>query len=127
MATTPPHIVIVGGGAGGLVLATLLGRKLGRTGKARVTLIDHALTHVWKPLLHEIAAGTLNSDNDSVNYLSHAKASGFRFVQGEMDGLDRDGKTIRLAPMLDEDGQEIVPARTFAYDRLVLAVGSTGE
>ncbi|MGI9419942.1 MAG: NAD(P)/FAD-dependent oxidoreductase [Geminicoccaceae bacterium] len=127
MATAPTHIVIVGGGAGGLVLATLLGRKLGRTGKARVTLIDHALTHVWKPLLHEIAAGTLNSDNDSVNYLSHARDHHYRFVQGAMEGLDRDAKLIQLAPMLDEDGEEIVPARTFAYDRLVLAVGSTAN
>ncbi|MDH3661108.1 MAG: NAD(P)/FAD-dependent oxidoreductase [Alphaproteobacteria bacterium] len=125
MTENPSHIVIVGGGAGGLVLATVLGRKLGKSGKARVTLIDHALTHVWKPLLHEIAAGTLNSDSDSVNYLGHAKAHGFRFVQGEMDGLDRDAKTIWLAPMIDEEGEEIVPRRPFAYDKLVLAVGST--
>lgn len=127
MTNTSPHIVIVGGGAGGLVLATLLGRKLGNAGKARVTLIDHALTHVWKPLLHEIAAGTLNSDSDSVNYLSHAKANDFRFVQGEMEGLDSTRKSIKLAPMLDEEGREIVPAREFAYDRLVLAVGSTAN
>ncbi len=127
MTGTAPHIVIVGGGAGGLVLATLLGRRLGRKGLARVTLIDHALTHVWKPLLHEIAAGTLNSDSDSVNYLSHAKANGFRFVQGEMVGLDRAQKSIELAPMLDEDGREIVPARDFAYEKLVLAVGSTAN
>ncbi len=118
------NIVIVGGGAGGLVLATLLGRKLGKSGQARVTLIDHALTHVWKPLLHEIAAGTLTSDNDSVNFLSHAKAHHFRFVQGKMDGLDRDDKKLWLAPMLDEEGEEVVPRRSFAYDHLVMAVGS---
>jgi len=122
-----PHIVIVGGGAGGLVLATLLGRKLGKYEKARITLIDHVLTHVWKPLLHEIAAGTLNSDSDSVNFLSHARDHRFRFVQGEMEGLDRTKKTIQLAPMLDEDGQEIVPRRPLAYDKLVLAVGSTAN
>lgn len=127
MTSSAPHIVIVGGGAGGLVLATLLGRKLGRHGKARITLIDHALTHVWKPLLHEIAAGTLNSDSDSVNFLSHAKKYHFRFVQGEMDGLDRAQKRIWLAPMLNEDGEEIVPKRPFAYDRLVIAVGSTAN
>ena len=130
MADPSPHIVIVGGGAGGaggLVLATLLGRKLGKAGKARVTLIDHALTHVWKPLLHEIAAGTLNSDSDSVNYLSRAKANHFPFVQGEMAGLDQREKNVWLAPMLDEDGQEIVPRRPFAYDKLVLAVGSTAN
>ena len=127
MTSSTPHIVIVGGGAGGLVLATLLGRKLGRHGKARITLIDHSLTHVWKPLLHEIAAGTLNSDSDSVNFLSHAKAHHFRFVQGEMDGLDRFKKQIWLAPMLDENGEEVVPRRPFPYDRLVIAVGSTAN
>jgi NADH dehydrogenase len=119
--------VIVGGGAGGLVLATLLGRKLGKSKKARVTLVDHALIHVWKPLLHEIAAGTLNSDSDRVNYLSHAKEHHFRFIQGEMDGLDTDGRQIWLAPMLDENGREIVPRRPLAYDRLVIAVGSTAN
>ena len=52
-------IVIVGGGAAGLELATGLGQKLGKKGVADVTLIDAASTHIWKPLLHEVAAGTL--------------------------------------------------------------------
>ncbi|NNE21636.1 MAG: NAD(P)/FAD-dependent oxidoreductase [Rhizobiales bacterium] len=121
------HIVIVGGGAGGLVLATLLGKRLGRKGKARITLIDNSLTHVWKPLLHEIAAGTLTSDGDSVNFLSHAKDHHFRFVQGEMDGLDRHNRQILLAPVRDEIGDEVVPARSFDYDKLVIAVGSTAN
>jgi NADH dehydrogenase len=127
MNSSLQHIVIVGGGAGGLVLATLLGRRLGRKGTARITLIDNSLTHVWKPLLHEIAAGTLSSDNDSVNFLSHAKNHHFRFVQGAMDGLDRDKKQILLAPVLDETGDEVVPARSFGYDKLVIAVGSTAN
>ncbi len=45
------QVVIVGGGAGGLELATRLGDKLGRKGKAEITLIDRTRTHVWKPLL----------------------------------------------------------------------------
>ena len=49
-------IVVVGGGAGGLELATQLGRKLGKKGKAQVTLVDRNRTHLWKPLLHEVAA-----------------------------------------------------------------------
>ena len=54
-----PRIVIVGGGAGGLELATQLGQRIGN--KSEITLVDANLTHVWKPLLHEIAAGTLNA------------------------------------------------------------------
>ena len=61
------HIVIVGGGAGGLELATRLGRKLGRKGKAQIDLIDTNRIHLWKPLLHEIATGALDSrDRKSV-------------------------------------------------------------
>jgi len=46
------RIVIVGGGAAGLPLATALGDTLGRRGRATITLIDAQATHLWKPLLH---------------------------------------------------------------------------
>jgi NADH dehydrogenase len=123
-AAGPHHVVIVGGGAGGLVLATRLGRKLGRKGKARVTLIDANLTHVWKPLLHEVAAGTLDSHKDDVLYLGHAKSHGFSFQQGRMDGLDRRAKRVHLAPVQDAAGREIIARRSIGYDTLVVAVGA---
>jgi NADH dehydrogenase len=122
-AADPRHFVIVGGGAGGLVLATRLGRKLGRRGKARVTLIDANLTHVWKPLLHEVAAGTLDSGKDDVLYLGHAKAHGFSFQQGRMDGLDRRARRVSLAPVQDREGREVIARRGINYDTLVIAVG----
>src|SRR5499426_1216590 len=93
------HIVIVGGGAGGLVLATKLGNRLGKRKLARITLIDTSLTHVWKPLLHEVAVGTLDSHKDDVIYLGHAKAHHFNFQQGRMEGLDRARREIPLAPV----------------------------
>ena len=117
------HIVVVGGGAGGLVLATKLGERLGRRNEARTTLIDANLTHIWKPLLHEVAVGTLDSHKDDVLFLSHAKHHGFRFQQGRMDGLDRSRRLIHLAPVLDPEGREIIPRRTLSYDTLVIAVG----
>ncbi len=123
----PHHIVIVGGGAGGLVLATELGHSLGKRNKARVTLIDCSLTHVWKPLLHEVAVGTMGSYNDDVIYLGHAKAHHFRFQQGRMDGLDRANRQVRLAPIVDADGQGVIPSRTVSYDTLVIAVGGTSN
>ncbi|VXC25605.1 respiratory NADH dehydrogenase 2/cupric reductase [Pseudomonas sp. 8Z] len=119
------RIVIVGGGAGGLELATRLGRKLGKSGAARVILVDANLTHIWKPLLHEVAAGSLNSSEDELNYVAQAKWNHFEFQLGRMAGLDRSGKTITLEPTLDEDGQVLMPERQIAYDSLVLAVGST--
>ena len=59
-------IVIVGGGAGGLELATLLGEHFGKHTKAKITLVDQNLTHIWKPLLHEIAVGTLNAHSEEL-------------------------------------------------------------
>lgn len=122
-AGRPHRIVVVGGGAGGLVLATRLGHRLGRRGRAQVTLIDAHLTHVWKPLLHEVAVGTLDSHKDDVIFLGHARHHGFRFQQGRMDGLDRERKEVRVAPLRDSDGREIIPRRTIPYDTLVIAVG----
>ena len=118
------EIVIVGGGAGGLELATRLGDKLGRRGKARVTLVDAARSHLWKPLLFEVAAGSLDSYADRLEYLAQAKWHHFRFHLGRMNGLDRATQTIHLAPTLDEHGNEIIQQRSLRYDTLVIAVGS---
>lgn len=119
------HVVIVGGGAGGLELATRLGDSLGRKGKAVITLIDRTKTHVWKPLLHEIAAGSMDPDKHELDYLAQAHWHHFYFRLGSLDGLDRAKKEVYVAPFHDEDGIEIIPRRTFRYDTLVIAIGST--
>jgi NADH dehydrogenase len=118
------RIVIVGGGAGGLELATRLGRTLGKRGQANVTLVDANLTHIWKPLLHEVAAGSLNSSEDELNYVAQAKWNHFEFQLGRMTGLNRAERRISLAATLDERGEVLVPERELGYDSLVLAVGS---
>ncbi|RZI42782.1 NAD(P)/FAD-dependent oxidoreductase [Herbaspirillum sp. HC18] len=120
----PHRIVIVGGGAGGLELAVRLGKNLGRKNKAHVTLVDAARTHLWKPLLHQVAAGTLDSHADEMEYLALARDNHFTFRLGRMDGLDRAAKEICLAPTCDDEGQEILPRQTIGYDTLVLAIGS---
>lgn len=119
------HIVIVGGGAGGLELATRLGDSLGKSKKAAITLIDSTRTHVWKPLLHEIAAGSMNPDKHELEYMAQAHWHHFRFRLGRMDGLNRAKKEVFIAPHHDEDGAEVIPRRTFKYDTLVIAIGST--
>ncbi len=120
-------IVIVGGGAGGLELATHLGRKLGRRGKARITLIDRNHTHIWKPLLHEVASGSLDADLDAVNYRVHAHRNGFQFELGTLCGLDRTRRCLVLDALVDDTGEEILPRREKHYDQLVLAIGSVSN
>lgn len=118
------NIVIVGGGAGGMEIATKLGHKLGRKGKARVTLIDCADSHVWKPLLHEVATGALDIGIDAISYRGHAAAHGYHFQQGAMTDIDRETKQVILAPITDDNGEELLPARRIDYDYLVIAIGS---
>lgn len=122
-----PRIVVVGGGAGGLELVTRLGRRLGRRGRAEIVLVDHSPTHIWKPLLHEVATGALDSGLDEIAYASHARGNGYRFQRGTLRGLDRQRRRLHLAAMLDDDGEEILPARELAYDRLVLSLGSVSN
>lgn len=126
-AENPHRIVVVGGGAGGLKLVTRLGDRLGKRNKAHITLIDATLTHLWKPLLHEVAVGTLDSYEDDLDYLAHARTHYFHFRLGCMDGLDRAKQEITLAPVVDETGEEVIPRRTLSYDTLVIAVGSVSN
>lgn len=124
---TNPRIVIVGGGAGGLALATRLGHTLGKKKRAEIVLLDRNATHVWKPLLHELATGVLNSSIDEVDYRGHSSAHGYRYQRGSLSGLNHEQKTIYLAPILDEDGEEVLPARELTYDYLVLSLGSVSN
>jgi len=126
--TTAPHrIVIVGGGAAGLPLATKLGDTLGRRGRATVTLVDRFATHLWKPLLHEVAAGRMDADLHNVDYFLIAYWHHFRFRFGALTGLDRARHELQLAAVIDDDGREILPAGVLPYDTLVFCIGSIGN
>ena len=118
-------IVIVGGGAGGLELAAQLGRHLGKNlGGERVLLIDKFPFHIWKPTLHEVAAGTLDAHQEGLSYTVLARRNHFSFTMGELGQVDVVRKTVTLAAILDGEGVEIVPQRTISFKRLVLALGS---
>ncbi|HGN0294423.1 NAD(P)/FAD-dependent oxidoreductase [Proteus mirabilis] len=117
-------IVIVGGGAGGLELATKLGDKLGRKKKAEITLVDRNNSHLWKPLLHEVATGSLDDGVDALSYLAHGYNHHFNFQLGTLTGLDRQHKNITLAAIYDENQELLVPERQLDYDILVMALGS---
>ncbi|MGJ7916252.1 NAD(P)/FAD-dependent oxidoreductase [Massilia sp. LXY-6] len=119
------EIVIVGGGAGGLELACKLGRKLG---PSKVMLVDSRLYHIWKPSLHEVAAGTLDIHQEGLSYQMLAHDRGFTFVYGAMTGLDPAARAISVGPVsAASDGEEIFPARSISYRSLVIAVGSTSN
>ena len=128
MTTEELHkIVIVGGGAAGVELATRLGDRLGKRKRAEVTLVDTSNTHIWKPLLHQVAAGSHDPEEHALEYLAQARWHHFQFRLGRMEGIDREERLIWLAPTLNDAGEEIIPRRSFAYDTLVLAVGSVSN
>ncbi|MEO9137242.1 MAG: NAD(P)/FAD-dependent oxidoreductase [Casimicrobiaceae bacterium] len=118
------RIVIVGGGAGGLELATKLGDALGRRDRAEITLVECARTHFWKPHLHELAAGSMDVRVYETDYLAQSHWHGFRYRIGEMRGLDRKQHAVEIAPFVDEDGDQVTSSRAIEYDTLVIAVGS---
>jgi len=118
-----PRLVVVGGGAGGLELATRLGDKYGKRSRARVTLVDRSRTHLWKPLLHEVAAGSMDMHQHQLDYLAQARWHNFTFVLGALAGLDRAAKEVVVAPVKDDEGQVILPERRVPYDKLVIAIG----
>jgi NADH dehydrogenase len=124
MNKSPHKIVIVGGGAGGLELATRLGKAYGRGNKVIVTLVDKNRTHIWKPKLHEIASGSMDFGDHEVDYMAQAHWNHFTFRIGELKGLDRANKTIDLYPYLDSDGSPVTPIQQIEYDTLVVCVGS---
>lgn len=127
MALSQPKIVIVGGGAGGLELATRLGRKLGRKKRAEITLVDRNPSHLWKPLLHEVATGSLDDGVDALSYLAHARHNAFNFQLGSLTQIDRDNKKIILGELRDKNTELLVPEREIDYDILVMALGSTSN
>jgi NADH dehydrogenase len=121
--TSKTQIVVAGGGAGGLELVKYLGARLGRKG-FDIILLEPQQTHVWKPLLHEVAAGSLDANLDETGYREHAHRWNYRFFQGRLESIDRERRQVTVAPILDEDGSELIGRQNIRYDYLVLAIGS---
>lgn len=126
MADNIHKILIIGGGAAGLELATRLGQQLGKQGHAEITLLDASSTHIWKPLLHEVASGTL-AEAEEIEYLAQAHRNSFRFRLGRMESLNRATQEVIVSPTLNEKGIELIPRRTLKYDTLVMSVGSVSN
>jgi NADH dehydrogenase len=115
--------VIVGGGAGGLELACKLGRKLGA---GKVMLVDCRLYHIWKPSLHEVAAGTLDIHQEGLSYQMLAHDNGFTFCYGALTALDAAANRLTVGAVHAGD-EVLLPERHITYGALVVAIGSTAN
>jgi NADH dehydrogenase len=73
-------VVIVGGGAAGLALASKLGRKFGLKNEMDVYLVDKSPMHIWKPKLHEVAVGIIDQSLEGVLYRDHGLKNGYRYL-----------------------------------------------
>lgn len=119
-----PKIIVVGGGVAGLELANKLGDTLGSKNKATITLIDCNLSHIWKPLLHKIATGSIDSDLESISYLEQAKKHNFNFKLGKLKNIDKKNKQITLSEIRDKKRNILIQEEKIKFDILVLAIGS---
>lgn len=119
MGEKQERVVVLGGGAGGLELACNLAGEDGIS----VTLVDMNGSHVWKPRLHEFAAGTVDSTLSEMSFYMLAAMRGFTFEQGKVISIDRQARTVRLGAVRSRHGAIVGPERNIEYDRLVVALG----
>src|SRR2546427_2565541 len=104
----PPHVVIVGGGFGGLYAALALADQ-----PVRVTLLDRRNHHLFQPLLYQVAAAALNPSDIATPLRSILrKAANITVLLAEVESVDLANRRV----MLDR-GET-------GYDALVLAAGA---
>lgn len=85
-----------------------MGRRYARKG-LQVTLVDEDPTHIWKPLLHEVATGSLDPGIDELSYRAQARSARFKFQIGRLESIDRAAKTLNLAAVTGIDGEAVLP------------------
>ena len=104
-----PHVVIIGGGFGGLETAKNL-----RKSNVRVTLVDRHNYHLFQPLLYQVATGGLSPANIATPLRSiFRRQANCEVLMAEVRDFDLDHKRLILA-----DGE-------LEYDQLVVAAGAT--
>lgn len=114
------NLVIVGGGAAGIELATLLGKQFKSSPDTQVILVEPETHHYWKPRYHEVAAGTFDAELDTICYFTHGASRGYRHCQARMQDIDRQNRQLKLS---HNDGS----TSTLNYDYLVIAIGAVSN
>ncbi len=110
-SSSVPHIVIIGGGFGGLQVA----RKLKHV-NCRITLIDRSNHHLFQPLLYQVATGGLSDANIAVPLRSILRAhANCETVMAEVVDFDIENKKVLLM-----DGEA-------DYDYLIVAAGAVSS
>ena len=104
-----PHVVIVGGGFGGLYAARAL-----RHARIRLTIVDRRNHHVFQPLLYQVAMAALSPGDiaSPIRWILRHQ-SNVEVLLAEVRGVDRQGQRLILA-----DGE-------LSYDYLIVASGAT--
>lgn len=104
-----PHVVIIGGGFGGLAAARALAKAA-----VTITLIDRRNHHLFQPLLYQVATAALNPSDIAYPIRAVlAEQANARVLLAEAKGIDVASRTVTL-----DDG-------TLTYDYLILATGAT--
>ncbi|WP_248924313.1 NAD(P)/FAD-dependent oxidoreductase [Paenibacillus hamazuiensis] len=106
------HIVILGGGYGGLLTA-LTARKYIKSEDAAITLINKTPSHQIVTELHRLAVGGVSEGNVALPLGKLLKGKQVELMVDSVESIDLNGKQVRLASGL-----------TTAYDKLVIALGS---
>jgi NADH dehydrogenase len=105
---TRPHVVVIGGGFGGLTAVRALGKA-----DVDVTLVDRHAYNTFQPLLYQVATATLNPGDVTWFLRSvRSKQKNVRFLQGECQSIDTSARQVRLAA-----------GEVLTYDHLVIATG----
>ncbi len=105
-----PHVVVIGGGFGGLTAAKALTRA-----PVRVTLLDRHNPHLFQPLLYQVATATLSPGDiaSPIRWILR-RARNVRVLLGDVRAIDTQTRRVRL-----EDDSAI------DYDYLIVATGTS--
>jgi NADH dehydrogenase len=109
MPQTEPHVVIVGGGFGGITAAEQLTKA-----NVRLTIIDRSNHHLFQPLLYQVATAALSPGDIAIPIRAVlGKRPNMKILMGEVTSVDKNEQSLRLA-----DG------RSINFDKLILAPGA---